>query len=299
MKNKDSNLIWRDIAQKLENYKNEEMNKRFCGNYLEFDENLKDIKSSISKIKSEEKKLYVLNDVKMLIEEKMKDADSVIEILNAMRARITELKKGKISSTKFESSKTESYKDKSDKYYLTDKFKKTTKTTIEEIFDTLENCNLKTLMYIEETYHNKIKEKSSLFRNPQAFGKIIGSLNRGMFGATKQNVIAKLRKQGGKVAANTRLLEYMSPNLLKYRIIALRIINSYCNKIDKRESLKSQDGFPLITEEDYEEIRERSYFVGDVIKEIYSEKYGITPNEEIFSNIYRGQLTIEDIKKNR
>lgn len=278
---------WQEINYILENYKNEEMIKRGYGSYLEFDKYLKDLKKAIFSVKNEEKQSLILTKVRDFIIAKIKDQKGVIETVNSSYAKALDLKKETIESLKSKNEKP---------YYLNEEFKKSTINKIEEFYNSLENYSFEELLEFEKEYNTKLKENSVVFGQEKARGQIIGSLNRGMYDKTREEIVKELKQKNAKVSNDSRLIEYLSPNLLKYRIIALRMTNAYCDKFLKRNLSNSEI---FLNSDDYEEMRTRTKNLGVIIKEIYESKFHITPHDEIINNFNANQITIDEWLNNK
>lgn len=287
IKNKNK---WQTIEKKLEYQKNKEMRQRGYGNYLEFETYLKDIKKIIFNIQNEKNQALALNETEDFVISKIEQKADIIEIVVSTYAKVLDLEK------KFKHWKNKNYSNSSKTpHYLTDKFKKATIYKIEDFYAALKNYNHNELLEFEIYYNTKLKDNTNIFKQPKARGEIIGSLNRGMFGKTREDLIIELKRKQYKVATDSRFVEYMSDDLLKYRIIALRIAKIYCNKFLERAQNRNSNNVVYLTDDDYEEMRNRTKNLGVIIQELYKNKYKTTPYDEIIENACEGQLTVFEL----
>lgn len=167
---------------------------------------------------------------------------------------------------------------------------------IEGFYSGLNSYTRKELLELETYYNNRLKEKTSIFVESKARGQIIGDLNKGMYNHTKKEFAEEIRKNGEKISNDDRFLLYMSDNLLKYRIIGLRMACAYCDKTQEKHFEKTNDLTSKMTDKEYEKMRNKTKQLGTIIKKIYQGKFNITPYDEIFENVF-DQMMIPEIKE--
>lgn len=175
-------------------------------------------------------------------------------------------------------------------------FNELTKNKIEEFYYGLNGCDRKELEAFEIEYNTKLKEKTVIFGQEKARGQIIGDLNKGMYESTREDLIKHIKENGEKISNDDRFLDYMSDELLKYRIIGLRMTSAYCDKTYDNFLKTAKDSLDRINLNDYEKMREKTNNLGTIIKNLYHEKFDVTPREEILTNIF-GQTMIPEVEE--
>ena len=127
-----------------------------------------------------------------------------------------------------------------------DNFKNDTDKLIDRVLGLVSHYNREGLESYESACNNVFKEKSSIFGLKDVSGKLIGELNRGMYGHTREEIIELYRDCGIKISTSDRFIDNMSDELLKYRIAGLFIASRYCDKVrnEWENGLKSSDSYP-------------------------------------------------------
>lgn len=175
-------------------------------------------------------------------------------------------------------------------------FNELTINKIEEFYYGLDCYERKELLELENEYNTKLKEKSVIFGQERARGQIIGELNKGMYESTREDLVKFIRENGEKISNEDRFLDYMSDELLKYRVIGLRMASVYCDKTYDNFLKTAKDSLDRINLDDYDKMREKTNNLGIIIKNLYQTKFDITPREEILANIF-GQMMIPEVEE--
>lgn len=231
--------------------------------FNDLNDSIKRVKTILAKEKEDYRKTLILEELINFISKKIEHKATAKEVFNSVPTHAYDVRK-------------ELRKNK----HL---FEDLTIHKIEEFHDGLENCSRKELHEYEEFYNNKLKENSKVFGQKQARGQIVGALNKGMYGYTKEEIINTINYCGGKLRNNDRLIDYMDHDLIKFRIIGLRIASKYCEKsVEKRIQ---ETGTDILDETCYETMLKKTENLGKILKEIYEEENCVTPLEEITINL--------------
>lgn len=170
-----------------------------------------------------------------------------------------------------------------------DNFEKDTGKLVSDLVDLLDGYSRDELINYESVCNNLLKDKASVFGMKDAGGKIIGELNRGMYGHTRDDIIDLYRNCGVKIGSGDRFIDKMSDDLLKYRIVGLYLASRYCDKI--RGSFENRmvfsDSYP--DKDTFEGMRSRTKELGIILRDKYCFNKGISPFGEITSNIFGDQ----------
>ena len=169
-----------------------------------------------------------------------------------------------------------------------------TKDVIDKYLAVLKDYNRYELISYEENCNKLLKERTSVYGRKTASGGIIGALNRGMYGQTREEFIDELREDGVKLSSNTRFIRSMSNELIKYRIVGLYIASKYCDRIEERWKKNATDSDSNTALKDYNEAKVKTKILGGILKDVYSEKYNITPKDEIKNHLFDGDQTVMD-----
>lgn len=175
-------------------------------------------------------------------------------------------------------------------------FNESTINKIEEFYCGLNGYNRKELENFEDEYNSKLKEKSVIFGQEKARGQIIGDLNKGMYNSTREELVRHIKENGEKISNDDRFIDYMSDELLKYRIIGLRMACAYCDKTYDNFLKTAKDSLDRINLNDYDKMREKTNNLGTIIRNVYHTKFDIAPREEILKNIF-GQMMITEVQE--
>ena len=162
--------------------------------------------------------------------------------------------------------------------------------SIDRTYEVFRDCDREELSALEEIYTNKIKESSKLLGSYKAYGEIIGSLNRGMYGTTKTNMIKELKEAGAKDKDSKSFEDYLPDNLYRFRVIGLLCVSREC--AHQIENYNPNTGFNPYR---YNFLRGKILHMGEALKEVYTDLYGVSPKQEIVSEILDTQQVIPGI----
>ncbi len=170
-----------------------------------------------------------------------------------------------------------------------DNFKNDTDKLIDRVIGLFSHYNREELESYENVCNNVFKEKSSVFGLKDVNGRLIGELNRGMYGHTRDEIIELYRNCGIKISSGDRFIDNMSDELLKYRIAGLFIASRYCDKVrnEWESTLFSSDSYP--GKKALDKTRARTKELGIILRDKYISKNKKSPFEEITTNIFGNQ----------
>jgi len=255
--NSKCNQLWQELIALLD-YK-----ARKDSYYSDLNTELSRLKKMLTKEPEEYKRVLILEEVIDFVARKIEHDASAKEVINSFATHAYD----------------ESKKLKKNKNI----FSEVTINKIDEFYEALEECSREKLYEYEAYYNEKLKEKSKVFGQAKARGQIVGALNKGMYGFTKEEIINTINANGGSLKNNDRLIDYMRLDLIKYRIIALRMAGKYCDK--SLENQIEKTGSNVLEDSCYEKMLKRTKELGNIIKEIYEEENYVTPIEEIKINV--------------
>ncbi len=145
----------------------------------------------------------------------------------------------------------------------------------------LDNCSkeelLEGILSMSKTLMEKLPNK---FSYNKTYGKAIGELTKGMYGFNSGTIKDNLRGNGITIPKDN-ILYLMNEEHLKYRLIALHIINNYSN---------------MYTKDEYDLFIDKCRLVGTLSKDLFIEKVGEKPYYNLF-NINKKSSTTK-ISKN-
>lgn len=246
-------------------------------------ETIKQIQKTLSKLEPA-KQTEILTELILLVQNKIKkEILNGDEILFSLPTIAKDLKKGIIKPRLIQNNEP------------LEKRINSTEELISWTYDLLKDYNRQELEKYEESCNHILKSKTSIYGQPKASGQIVGDLNRGMYGSTREELIKFIKENGIKISKDNRFINMMSTELLKYRVVGLYIASRYCEKIEARWMQNAKDSLSKVTLKDFEETREKTKKLGSIIKEKYQEENGITPREEILKNIYTGQEAMPEV----
>ena len=266
--------ILNELWQEFQNILREKTEKD--GYFENYDKELIRIYKTIESESDETKRILIIKAVIRFVNFKISKGVYSKEIVNSMSSKASDLKK-----------------------QLNDEdvvFKEATINKIEEFYYGLDGYERKELLKLENEYNTKLKEKSVIFGQEKARGQIIGDLNKGMYDSTREDLINFIKENGERVSSDDRFIDYMSDELLKYRIIGLRMACAYCDKTYDNFLKTAKDSLDRINLDDYDKMREKTNNLGTIIKNLYNTKFDITPRKEILKNIF-GQMMISEVEQ--
>lgn len=176
-----------------------------------------------------------------------------------------------------------------------DSFKNDMDKLIDKVIGLVSHYNREELEGYENACNNVLKEKSAIFGLKDVSGKLIGELNRGMYGHTREEIIELYRDCGVKISTSDRFIDNMSDELLKYRIAGLFIASRYCDKVKNEweSALSSSDSYP--GKEALDKTRSRTKELGMILKDKYISKNKKSPFKEITTNIFGNQCFMKEV----
>jgi len=230
------------------------------------DSEIRRIRNLVEKESDDIKKAFILDNVISFVQNKISRGIYSGEIINSMYASAADEKK--------------ILKDK--EYY----FVKGTSIKIEDLYNALEGATREQLIGLEDEYNTLLKDKTEVLGQKLARGEIIGSLNRGMYGSTRDELVKTITDNGVAVKNNDRFISYMNNDLLKFRIIALRLAGVYCDKAHMKLLEETNDTGALMDKKSYNKLRKKVEKLGDYIKIMYENNFNLFPRDEIFINTF-------------
>lgn len=170
----------------------------------------------------------------------------------------------------------------------------------QKYYDSLER---KDLLKLEKDYSQRIQKKlGQLFGAKK--GVIMGNFNKGMYGAN-QTETSKYLKENNVEFRCERFVDIMSDHLLCYRVAGLHEVKEqmlaiyygdYADLTDEEKEEVSKTGYYSEKSKEYRYMETASFVIGKIVKELYANKYGVTPLDELEnSNVYGEQLSIDSI----
>ena len=255
------------------------------------------IKKALRKTKSEEKRKEVLRIIINSVNSKINRGMLFKEIFEPLPTIIeSELKKTSNKKATSEKPKEEKTAEEREKEIFEGKTKWLS-DMVDQILEKLNGYTRKDLLDLENTYNYFIGVETANYGIKNAKAEIIGSLNIGMIECTKKNLEKALYEQCNiKANKSHKLSDKMSTELLKYRLAGLIYTDTMCRqrivkirpKVDSYINIRAYNG-----------LKEDVRFLGEVIKEKYQDKYGISPKDEIIKNHINGQLTFPGLMEKR
>ena len=155
------------------------------------------------------------------------------------------------------------------------------------------------LLEKEAKYDHDLKVKSSVFAHSDSSGRVIGNLNKGMYGKTSGELTKFLTENGINLEKGDRFTDFMSDDLLRFRVAGLYISQVYCDRIYK--NLNNDDGPTRLQagQEEYKYTLDRTKKLGSIVKSLYKDFSGKTPYEEIRDTGYEWYPVIKGTFPNR
>lgn len=227
---------------------------------------IRKIKTIIEKEPNEIKKVLIIESLISFINSKISRNTHSSEIINSMYTHVLDTKKR--------------LKDKD--YY----FEKGTSTKVEQLYKALYEAKREELILLENQYNTILKEKTEALGQKRARGEIIGSLNKGMYDSTREELSKAVKDNGIVLKNDDRFISYMNNDLLKFRIIALRLSGVYIDKALEKHFEKTKDASSLMSKNEYNKLREKIENLGNYIKIIYENNFNLFPRDEILINIF-------------
>lgn len=142
------------------------------------------------------------------------------------------------------------------KLYIYDKYNKLDKYSKDEL--------LSGVLDISKVLREKLPKHFSF---DKAYGKALGEFTKGMYGLTSKEIKDSYRKNNVKIP-NDNILYLMDEEHLKYRLIALYIINNYSNMYNKNE---------------YDMFIDKCKLIGLISKELFKEQHKESPYYNLFN----------------
>lgn len=132
-------------------------------------------------------------------------------------------------------------------------------------------------------------------------GNIIGSFNIGMYNMT-QTQLHDVFKRNNIVYKNDRFIDIMNEDLLRYRLAGIRLISDNIDAIYSNKGISpGKLDRSYILEDDqneYYELKNYCSIIGMAVKNLYHANSGLSPFEQLKTNGYQEQLSIDSINNN-
>lgn len=260
------------------------------------------IKKALLKSKVEEKRIAVLRSIIEDVNERINRGMLFKEIFEPLPAIISDklrnYRKGEFSKNK------EAKKVEEGKSFLDDYKSEEQKRVDFLTFKVDEICNRFTvftrpeLQNLETNFNELIRNSTSYYGVNHASVEILGNLYTGMIETTRKNFEKFLRENYGVVLnKNDRLSDQMSDELLLYKVVALYYTNVMCSK--RLNKIRPDLDSNYINKDAYKVLTHDVYLLGNVVRTKYLNKFGISPKDELIENYVGGQLSFDDIIKQR
>lgn len=136
-----------------------------------------------------------------------------------------------------------------------------------EILDS-EDYSREKLELLEKDETTKSMSFFDQYKNREARGKLIGTLNKGFYTKTNKELVNYIRANTGSCNTKYRLVNYMSDEILKYRIAMLKIAKVYSKK-------SKEEG------KDYRYISNRMFLLGQIAREMFVYDYNEVPEDTL------------------
>lgn len=155
-----------------------------------------------------------------------------------------------------------------------EKFEEDTKLSIRKRLDYLEDKKIsrEELELLEKVQVLDSMDNYKHYKEKTARGKAIGSLNKGFYSMSLNDLSFYIKDNGGKQGSKkNRFIKIMPIELLKYRVVLMEIARVY--------SIRSKEKNISL-----EELREKMYTLGEIGRDMFTKEYFNVPEDVLLKS---------------